>query len=209
VNLRPLTTTDERALRGALAALGVASEAGQRAGVDAFKSATVPRHTFLLRAGAPVEHAGLVLTGVLREYYVLEDGSERTRSFALPLEAFGSAADALSNRPSRVFCRAETAARVLVLPWGTLSALVAASVEWERLQNAVVRALYLKKAQREFELLGLDALGRYLSMRAQYPGLEDLVPQVLIASYLGITPVHLSRLRRKLRDQARAAARGR
>jgi CRP-like cAMP-binding protein len=209
VNLRPLTTSDERALRGALAALGVRSEAGQRAGVDAFTSATVPRHTFLLQAGAPVEYAGLVLTGVLREYYVLEDGDERTRSFALPLEAFGSAADALSNRPSRVFCRAETAARVLLLPWDTLTALVASSTEWERLQNAVVRALYLKKAQREFELLGLDALGRYLSMRTQYPGLEDLVPQVLIASYLGITPVHLSRLRRKLRDQARAAARAR
>jgi CRP-like cAMP-binding protein len=147
---------------------------------------------------------------VVREYYLSEDGVERTRGFALPGDFFGSLSDALSNRPSRVTVRVETESLVLLFPWAAVRALAARSLEWERLLARVVERLYLRKAQREFELLALDAMGRYRSLLAQHPGLEHRISGRLLASYLGITDVHLSRLRRKLgtaRPRKRSAQR--
>ena len=51
---------------------------------------------------------------------------------------------------------------------------------------------------REYELLALDAEARYLRFRARYAALEAAIPLRQVASYIGITPEHLSRLRRRL-----------
>jgi hypothetical protein len=60
--------------------------------------------------------------------------------------------------------------------------------------------LFLRKSEREFELLGLDAKARYDVFLRKFPGLSARVPDRHVASYLGITPVHLSRLRNRNRD---------
>jgi len=58
-------------------------------------------------------------------------------------------------------------------------------------------ALVLKEEHAcSFKLL--DSAERYMQFLAQYPGLEKRVKQYHIASYLGITPVSLSRIRKKL-----------
>ena len=53
------------------------------------------------------------------------------------------------------------------------------------------------KEQREAEFLLGDALTRYRNFRRRYPGLEARLAQYHVASYLGITPVALSRIRKK------------
>ncbi len=58
--------------------------------------------------------------------------------------------------------------------------------------------LYVKLDQRESELLLDDAATRYLKFLAEYPGLVHRVKQYHIASYLGITPESLSRIRAQL-----------
>ena len=59
--------------------------------------------------------------------------------------------------------------------------------------------MLLDKAEREYELLGLDAAARYALFAERFPGLEARVAARHVASYLGITGVHLSRLRRRRR----------
>ncbi len=164
------------------------------------EAADVARHEFLLREGDDANDSGLVVEGVVREYYLQPDGSEHTRGFASRGDAYGSLSDVLQARPCRVFVRAESPARVVFLPWSKLTALATKSVAWERLCADLIKGLYLRKSAREFELLALDAMGRYQSLRSTHPGLERRVPATLIASYLGITNVHLSRLRRKLKS---------
>jgi CRP-like cAMP-binding protein len=194
LRLRAPAAPELEALRAGLARLGVTGREAE----PFTTAADAPTHTLLLEAGQPADRAGLVLRGVVREYYLSDDGVERTRGFALPGDFFGSLSDALTARPARVFVRTESPSTLLLFPWERLRALAAASLPWERLLAQVVERLYLRKAQREFELLALDAMGRYQSLLAQHPGLEAVVPGQLIASYLGITGVHLSRLRRRL-----------
>ena len=54
------------------------------------------------------------------------------------------------------------------------------------------------KERHDIRMVTEDATANYLTFRKELPGLEDLVPQYHIASYLGVTPVQLSRIRAKL-----------
>jgi hypothetical protein len=67
---------------------------------------------------------------------------------------------------------------------------------WEKLGRILAEQLYIKKETREAEFLLDDAETRYFNFQKQYPGLEERIAQYHVASYLGITPVMLSRIRR-------------
>ncbi|QSQ27080.1 Crp/Fnr family transcriptional regulator [Pyxidicoccus parkwayensis] len=167
-------------------------------------AADVPRSTVLLSTGDVPDLSGLVVSGVVREYYLQPDGTEHTRHFALAGDAFGSISDAIAGRPVRAEVCVESDAVVLLLPWPVIEQLAARSREWERCRHRIVEELLVRRSTREYELLALDAMGRYLSLLEQHPRIEEAVPQRHIASYLGITPVHLSRLRRRRRLGSRA-----
>jgi CRP-like cAMP-binding protein len=68
---------------------------------------------------------------------------------------------------------------------------------WERLGRKLAEQLYIKKETREAEFLLDDAETRYNNFQRAYPGLEHRLAQYHVASYLGITPVALSRIRRR------------
>jgi CRP-like cAMP-binding protein len=167
-----------------------------------------------LRAGAPLLRGGetasqvfVVLEGVLREFYELANGSERSKGFSVDGELIGSLSDLVAERPSRASIAAVTRARVAALPYSRLAPLLAASPPWQRFGQAMLLRLYLAKSEREWELLALDAAARYERFRARFPGLEARIPQREVAAYLGITPVHLSRLRSRALAGRRARAR--
>jgi CRP-like cAMP-binding protein len=89
-------------------------------------------------------------------------------------------------------------ARIAVVPWRRLREVVARVPAWTRYLAQVTEQLYLAKATREYELLALDAEQRYLRFRTRYAALEPRIPLRQVASYIGVTPEHLSRLRRRL-----------
>ncbi len=166
------------------------------------RTASLKAGDCLLTPGDSADLGGVVLRGVVREYYLLDDGTERTRGFSRAGDSIGSLSDVLAGHPARIFLRAVTATTVLIVPWSQIDALAKASLAWERMRYQMVVRLYLRKAAREYELLALDAAGRYRSFVEQYPGIENEISQILVASYLGITPVHLSRLKKRLRLSA-------
>jgi CRP-like cAMP-binding protein len=182
--------------------LGDADIAGGLASLGAHVR-TLPRHTHLLRAGQRATQVAVVVSGLLREYFVLPDGSERTKAFVAENELSGSLADLLSGGPSRAFIVAEEPSRLLVASAADYTALAARSDAWARFQLRALERLLLAKAEREYELLGMDAAARYAALVARWPGLEARVAARHVASYLGITPVHLSRLRRRRREARR------
>lgn len=156
----------------------------------------LPAGAALLQAGQQATQTAIVSEGGLREYYLLEDGTERAKSFNLPGELAGSLADLLTDAPSRTWVVAEVPTVLLVTPWSAYTALHEKSMGWQRLARRVAEDLYLRKVAREYELLALDAEGRYRKALERWPTLEDVFLQRHIASYLGVTPVHLSRLRK-------------
>ena len=151
-----------------------------------------------LRSGAPAVAVGLLRAGLVREAFVLADGRERVRAFGIAGDFAGSLSDLLRGGGARCDVIACAPTRVLTLPWAVIERAAATRPAWRALVAAVTQRLYLLKAEREYELLALDARARYLRFRARLPQVEAAVPQRHVASYLGITPEHLSRLRRGL-----------
>ena len=155
------------------------------------------RGEHLLRAGDVAELAGIVLQGYMREYFMLEGGTERTKAFIFSGDPTGSAPDLISGEPSTTNIVAEAKSRVLLINFRELRRLCDENPTWDRVTRALLDRILIRKSRREFELLTLDAAGRYARLLADRPNIEQLVQARHLASYLGITPVHLSRLRRR------------
>ncbi len=181
--------------------LGDVDAAALEAAEVTLRACEVKPGDVLLAPGESPDLVGLVREGALRELYVLPDGTERTRAFCTPGEFFGSLSEAIAGRASRSFIQAESRARLVWWRWTETAKLEERFPAWRGVVRRALEELFLKKSEREYELLALDALERYRALRARSPKLEALVPQRLIASYLGITPVHLSRIRRRLRPR--------
>ena len=154
--------------------------------------------SWVLKAGDKASQVAFVLSGALREYYTLSDGTERTRSFALAGDWAGSLSDLLQQTASQTWVAAEADSILLCVEWHLLRPLTEQYMGWMRLSRQIAEDIYLKKVEREYELLALDANARYVRALARWPELEQWFSQKDIASYIGITPVHLSRLRRDL-----------
>lgn len=211
-----LTDEDRAAYAAAMRAIAPLSDEDVARGVALTRVRLLARGEHLLVAGRRATQLAVVVRGLLREYFVIasrghaSDASrvnERTKAFIVEGQVSGSLADLLSGAPSRAFIAAEEPTRLLVAPYAEHQRIAASSAAWAALGRAGLERLLLTKAEREWELLGLDAEARYDAFRARYPGLEARVAARHVASYLGITAVHLSRLRGR-RHVAKRPARG-
>ncbi|EPG68039.1 Crp/Fnr family transcriptional regulator [Leptospira wolffii] len=154
---------------------------------------------YLVKQGQSAREFAFVFSGVLREYYLTDSGSEYIKSFNFPGEFTGSYFDLLSGQPSTCNIRAITDCKLAVAPFSKFRKLFSTHIAWERLGRMIAELLFIKKAKREYELLALDAEKRYGLLLESHPQIEEFVPQYHIASYLGITPVSLSRIKSKKR----------
>jgi CRP-like cAMP-binding protein len=193
------TPDDARVYASAIRRLAPLSDADIEEGYALTHLRIIPKGGYLLRAGMHAHEFAIVVSGLLREHFVLDDGVERTKAFIVSGQYSGSLADLLSGAPSRAYIVAEEESRLLVGEFSESEALGARNPAWREVRIRATEALLRLKAEREYELLGLDAEARYRAFRVRYEGLEARVAAKHVASYLGITPVHLSRLRRRRR----------
>jgi CRP-like cAMP-binding protein len=161
-----------------------------------------------LAAGAPFvelgddrHRLGFIHEGVLRYHLPLANGEDITKDFGFPgwfAVSFGSAVRAV---PARVAISAVSPARLTVWPFEELARLIDSSASWQRFGRRVAEMLYVRKEEREISFLVEDAEQRYRALLHQFPQALELIPHYHLASYLGIRPQSLSRIRG--RDRAR------
>ena len=155
--------------------------------------------TCLVRAGQIPAEFGFIIRGLFRYVYLSEEGTEYTKVF-MPEGSFVSSYSAMvSSSPSHFSVEALEPSTVMVIPYERWQVLRKQNPEWNLLLLNLLEKGYAAKERREREFLLYDAERRYRSFLEKYPTLEQRVKQRMIASYLGITPVALSRIRKKLR----------
>ena len=74
------------------------------------------------------------------------------------------------------------------------------NVSLKNLHIKVLEKVYFYYEKRLVDLISLDATDRYLELKNQIPNIDEIISQYHIASYLGISPVQLSRIRKKLKE---------
>ncbi|MEJ1237214.1 Crp/Fnr family transcriptional regulator [Chryseolinea sp. T2] len=161
-------------------------------------SETIKRGEYFIREGAIPTRFGFVVRGLFRYYYLDTKGTEFTKGF-FPENNFLTSYTAMkAHRPSYFAIEAMEDSDVVAIDYHHWHSLYAGHPCWQRFLLALLEKGYAKKESRERELLVFNAEERYLLFREQFPNLEARIKQHMVASYLGITPVALSRIRKTL-----------
>ncbi|MBO9606206.1 MAG: Crp/Fnr family transcriptional regulator [Paenibacillaceae bacterium] len=158
----------------------------------------VPKLHHFVEAGERTETVGFCIGGLFRLYYATPDGAEFNKSFCLPGEFVASYGALLQDVPSYFSIQALTDSELVVFRYREYRTLYDRHPCWERFGRLIAEQLFVSKETRERELLLLSAEARYRLFLERYGPLASAIPQYHIASYLGITPVALSRIRRRL-----------
>jgi CRP-like cAMP-binding protein len=150
---------------------------------------------FFLRSGQLPVYSGYIAEGAFREYYIDKNGREYNKAFCFKGDFTGSYYDLHLQKPSLVTIEALADSIVVLVNHAKYQHLVQSDTFWLRVSYTLAHNLLMKKFERELQLLTLTAAERYELLQKRYPELEQLVPSYHIASYLGITPISLSRIR--------------
>lgn len=144
--------------------------------------------------GQPSLEAGFLVSGLMRFYYTDADGHEATKAFRGPGELVAAYVELLDKAVSRTTIEALEDTELLVVKYDRVTSLYKDHACWQELGRAVAEDHYRQRERREQELLMDSATQRLETFHRERPDLFDRLPKKIIASYLGITPVALSRI---------------
>ena len=145
--------------------------------------------------GTPNDQEYILLDGVVRSFLLNSKGKEITISFFTSRTVLSPALTRTSNGRSLVNFQVLTDATVAVMDAGMFEKLIEQNLEIREFANTVVRLELMEKVNKEIRLASWTALERLDQFRKDFKSLENTVAHHMVASYLGITNVSLSRLR--------------
>lgn len=158
----------------------------------------VGKHEMLLQEGEVCRNTFFVEKGLLRMYSIDKNGKEHVIQFAPENWLIGDRSSLYFNEKSRYFIEAVEDSEVLFLQPDFFSKLLEEFPNTIEKNDLIIQKHVKSLQDRINSLLGETAEERYLKFIKMYPDLLLRVPQWMIASYLGITPESLSRVRKEL-----------
>ncbi|RDC58214.1 Crp/Fnr family transcriptional regulator [Pedobacter chinensis] len=150
-------------------------------------------------AGKMVKQIGFITDGVLRVYYYTNKGEENTRYFIDENHLILDGHNTETNYTPSEYLQAITDCKLVVFSrkdWKEISDTI---VGWDNIIQKITAKHHHEKLERRSQLVSQDAATRYLEFMEKYPALVNRVSLSHIASYLGITPSSLSRIRKNTR----------
>lgn len=165
--------------------------------LDIFRS--VKKGTTLLKEGQKSKDSYFVLKGCIRTYYII-DGEEKTTAFHTEMEALTPPC-VINKAPSEhyVSCTEDT---ILTVSNSDMGVEINSKFPKFELMCRVLSEELLAKQQTDFdEFKTSSPEQRYLNLLQSRPDLVQRVPQHQLASYLGIKPQSLSRLRARILEK--------
>jgi len=150
---------------------------------------------FLIRAGTVCAEFVYVRSGLLRSFHVKDNGEEVTYCLTFPGQPMTALSSLITQQPTKENIQALGPTEMEVLSRDDLEGLYAASLGWTRVGKLLTEQQYVELENRIFSLQHLSARQRYQQLLEQHPAYVRHVPLQHLASLLGITPRHLSRLR--------------
>ena len=161
-----------------------------------FKSKTVKKNSYLLRQGDTCRDLVFVQKGCLRLYYVKED-IEVSVWFAFPHSSAIEIYSFISENPSDYFLQAIEDSEVLFLSKTELNKLYQHYPKMQEMMRRFWEDVILNLINRFTALQKDSAEKRYLDL-LEKPAYMETIPQKYLASFIGVTPTSLSRIRKKI-----------
>lgn len=162
------------------------------------KIVSVKKGEYLLQPGENCKHTFFVQSGLLRQFTIDEKGKEHILQFAPERWFVTDRESVCQNRPAMTYIQALEDSQAMQLDESFVSMLSEQNLEFAKFNTRLLHN-HIRQLQRRVNLLlSASAEERYLDFIAVYPDILLRVPQAMVASYLGITPEGLSRVRKEL-----------
>lgn len=159
---------------------------------------TFPKKTILLHEGEVCQFEAYVNSGCLRTYYINENGFEVVLQFSIEDWWVSDIASFDSQKPSHLFIETLEDVEVLVLSHENKERLLHEIPTFERFFRILLRRNLAATQSRLIQTMAKPAQEKYLDFIKLYPTISQRVAQHYIASYLGISPEFLSKIRSRI-----------
>ncbi len=161
----------------------------------------IPSGTILLLAGDIAVNLFLVIKGCLRNYFIKENGLEITFQFFLEGQMVASFESAMKGTPSRLYIDAVEDSQIGFIQMKYVNQLIRESGSLRDHFNKFLMSRLISYMNQHASYILDNPEKRYLKLLQENPELVSRLPKQYIASYLGITPVSLSRIRTRVKKQ--------
>jgi len=181
-----------------LKAQSLAFEPAYEPWLEAMREHRFEREALLVSAGQASARIFFLADGLVRLFYTTPEGKERNKAFFGRLDTTGAVSAAMTGQPAPFSIEALEPVVALSIEYADMLQQVQTDPAINALYIRLLASAFIRNEQREAVLLTLNAEERYRWLAENEPHLLDRVPQFHIASYIGVDPVSLSRIKRKL-----------
>lgn len=163
-----------------------------------FELRKVNKNDYFIHEGERCREVAFIKSGIFRSFYLSDDGKDMTYCFRFPNTLMAAYSSFISGSLSKENMQAINDAELLVLKKESMDAIVQDNLNWTKFLKIIAEQEYLELENRFFQLQRDSASQRYAALLENYPDYIQKIPLQYLASYLGITQRHLSRIRKEV-----------
>lgn len=170
--------------------------------IEHFESLLIKRQlkkgSFFISEGKFSTEVAFINTGILRSFFSPESGEEITYCISFPNSLMAAYSAFITGLPTVENIQAIADSELLIIQKHDVDKLLESSPNWVRFFKIIAEQQYLELEKRLFLFQKEKAKKRYMDLLENQPNYVLQIPLQYLASYLGITPRHLSRLRKEI-----------
>lgn len=165
---------------------------------DLFQPHSLPKDAYFADVGELSQRIALLEEGLMRAYYQAPNGQQYNKTLFAPPCFVGALSSLTSGKPNKIYLQTLTPCELWVADYPELVELFDEHPGLERLARRMAEMVFIEKEEREIALVLNNATERYLQFLEEFGEHAQRIPLYHIASYLGVTPTQLSRIRAAL-----------
>jgi len=166
--------------------------------LDVVTKKTLSKGEFLITEGKISKHIAYIQSGIFRSFYHSSEAEEVTYCFTFQNTLITAYSSWITQQPSSENIQALTDMELILISYNDLNTLETTHPNWIKFFKHIAEYEYINLEKRIFMLQRESAETRYKNLMQNHPEYLHQIPLYYLASYLGVTQRHLSRIRKSI-----------
>ncbi len=162
------------------------------------KEKKLRKKQFLLQEGDIWHYNAFICRGLVKTFSIAENGTEHIINFAPDNYWTGDRESLINETPSRLNIDAIEPTELILIEKSDFEKLCAEIPQLNQMVNQIIQKSFIVSQGRILANISFTAEEKYQNFLEKYPHIVNRIPQHMIASYIGITPETVTRLRRNM-----------
>lgn len=162
------------------------------------KKKSYKKGDMIAKAGLKYDAVYVLESGITRSFFTDKDGKEHINNIFLPLKEVFALKELILNKESKYCYDCLSDCVIHEINFKLFKEVAKEDLYISNLYSEILEIIFLELEKQNQELSHLNATERYINLEKRVPNIKNLIPQYQIASYLNITPVQFSRIKKNM-----------